>query len=195
MNVQKKLLKWVWFVVGATLVSFFLVVILLPDSTALGSTEGVAASPQAASPLLVRLKIPVIQVDAAMVSVGLAPDGSMDAPKGPADVAWYALGPSPGEVGSAVIAGHFGWKDNIPAVFDNLSALRKGDKIYVENEKGETVTFVVREKRMFGEKGNATEVFSSSDGKEHLNLITCEGVWNKETKSYSQRLVVFADKE
>ena len=49
----------------------------------------------------------------AVEDVGLTPGGAMDVPKGPSDVAWFDLGPRPGEVGSAVIAGHEGWKDNI----------------------------------------------------------------------------------
>jgi len=36
---------------------------------------------------------------------------------------------------------------------------------------------------------------ASSDAKAHLNLITCEGVWDKVSKSYSKRLVVFTDRE
>lgn len=145
--------------------------------------------PEANSP------VPAIRVDAVVLSVGLASDGAMDTPKSPSDTAWFELGPSPGDPGSAVIAGHYGWKNNMPAVFDDLSALRRGDKIYVENEKGETTTFIVRESRLFDEKENAADVFSSSDGKAHLNLVTCEGVWSKDTKSYSKRLVVFTDKE
>lgn len=190
----KVLKKWFWFIGSATLVAFSAIVILLPDS-AVVSAESLSIPQQATSPLPVRLKIPAIQVDAAVLPTGLAPDGAMDTPKGPLDVAWFDRGVVPGENGSAVIAGHFGWKDNIPAVFDDLSTLRKGDKIYIENDKGEITVFVVRESRLFGEKGNAAEVFNSSDGKAHLNLVTCEGVWNKDTKSYSERLVVFADKE
>ena len=57
----------------------------------------------------------------------------MDVPKQPDDVAWFDLGFRPGQKGSAVIDGHSGWKDNRPAVFDNLSKLKNGDKIYVED--------------------------------------------------------------
>lgn len=197
MNFPKHVSKLAWLIGGTVLVAFSIIVIFLPDTAAIGSAQPASAvlAEQAPSVLPVRLKIPAIQVDAAVLSVGLAPDGAMDVPKGPTDVAWFDKGALPGENGSAVMAGHFGWKDNIPAVFDDLSTLRKGDKIYVENDTGEMTTFVVRESRLFGEQGNAAEVFSSSDGKAHLNLITCEGVWNKETKSYSERLVVFADKE
>lgn len=141
----------------------------------------------------IRLKIPKINVDATIEQVGLAPDGSMDVPKGPAEVVWYKLGPRPGEIGSAVMAGHSGWKNNRPAVFDNLNKLKRGDKIYVEDEKGITITFVVRESRSYDPEADATDVFTSSDGKAHLNLITCEGIWNEITKSRSERLVVFTD--
>lgn len=143
----------------------------------------------------VRLKIPVINVDASIEYVGLTSAGAMDVPKGPSDVAWFDLGPRPGEDGSAVISGHYGWKNNIPAVFDYLSKLQKGDQLYIEDENGVVTTFVVRDSRSYGERADATDVFNSSDGKAHLNLVTCEGVWNKLTKSYSKRLVVFTDRE
>ena len=118
----------------------------------------------------------------------------MDAPKGPAEAGWYSLGVRPGEVGSAVIAGHSGWKNNIPAVFDDLYKLRIGDKIYVKDDKGGLVSFVVKEIRTYDPKADASDIFGSNDGEAHLNLITCEGVWDPVTKSSSKRLVVFADK-
>lgn len=140
------------------------------------------------------LTIPKMEVDAIIDQVGLAADWSMAAPKYPANAAWFNLGPHPGDNGSAVIAGHYGWKNGIPAVFDNLHKLIKGDRLYVNDGKGATTTFVVREFRTYGQNEDATEVFSSSDGKAHLNLITCEGIWDKVSKSYSKRLVVFTDK-
>jgi sortase A len=145
--------------------------------------------------LPVRLKIPKINVDAALDYVGITSGGDLGVPKGPTDAAWYDLGPRPGEIGNAVIDGHFGWKNNIPAVFDNLHSLQKGDSIYVLDEKGKTVTFVVRELRTYSQNEDDSGVFVSSDGKAHLNLITCQGTWSETQKSYSTRLVVFADKE
>jgi LPXTG-site transpeptidase (sortase) family protein len=142
-----------------------------------------------------RLVIPSIHIDAAIEHLGLTPQGAMAVPEGPADVAWFDLGPRPGENGSAVIAGHEGWKDGIEAVFDDLSRLQVGDKVYVEDERGATTTFVVRGMQTYDQNGNAGGVFSSSDGLAHLNLITCEGTWNAAEKSYSNRLVVFTDKE
>jgi len=143
----------------------------------------------------VRLKIPKINVDAAVEHVRLAPDGAMDVPKDMNNVAWFELGQRPGENGSAVIDGHYGWKHGKPSAFDDLYKLRKGDELYIEDETGATTAFVVRESQRYDPKANTSGIFGSSDGKAHLNLITCEGTWGKIKKSYSKRLVVFADKE
>jgi sortase A len=204
-------LQWSLIIVGIAGIAVAVIVILfhekpaLPiggqalqnpiNSTSIESIQSIAPGEQANVGLPVRLKIPKINVDAAVEYVGLASNGAMDVPKGAADVAWFDPGPRPGEKGSAVIAGHEGWKNGIPAVFDDLHTLQQGDKLYIEDEKGATTAFVVRELRIYGENEDASGVFGSSDGKAHLNLITCEGVWNTTRKSYSDRLVVFADKE
>lgn len=150
---------------------------------------------QASVGLPTRLVIPEINVDAAIEYVGLTPQGAMAVPAGPTDAAWLDLGPRPGEDGSAVIAGHEGWKDGIRAVFDDLYKLRVGDQVYVESEENTTTTFVVSGMQTYDQNGNVPDVFSSSNGKAHLNLITCEGTWNAAEKSYSNRLVVFTDME
>jgi LPXTG-site transpeptidase (sortase) family protein len=199
MRILRKILGWI--LVGAIVMiaSFFLISVLKFQRPIQNDSENIDTHKQEQViffGLPARLKIPAIAVDAAVESLGVTVSGEMDIPKGPDNVAWFNLGTIPGENGSAVMAGHFGaWKNGQGSVFDNLHTLKVGDKILVEDEKGETVTFVVREIRNFDPKADATEVFISDDGKSHLNLVTCEGIWNKDSKSYSQRLVVFADKE
>lgn len=163
--------------------------------TATDNTVAQVNPEPASSSWPLRLKIPVINVDAAIEQVGLTPDGAMDVPTVPLTVGWFNLGQQPGEIGSAVIDGHYGLKAGKASVFDNLYQLRKGDKIYVENNIGGTSTFVVIGSRRYEPDADATGVFSSTDGLAHLNLITCEGTWDKAVKSYSKRLVVFTDKE
>lgn len=151
---------------------------------------------QISSGLPVRLKIPKIKVDAALEQAGLTPDGSVDLPKGRSNAAWFKLGPRPGDNGSAVIAGHYGyWKDGQESIFNDLNKLAKGDRLYVEDEKGATITFIVRASQRYDQNADAKDVFSSNDGQSHLILVTCEGVWNKVSQSYPERLVVFTDKE
>ncbi len=120
----------------------------------------------------------------------------MQAPTTSIDVGWYKFGSYPGAEGTAVIDGHFGpWLRGGGSVFDNLGSLQKGDLIYVDDERGKTVTFVVTGSQVYDPNANDALVFTSHDDKSHLNLVTCGGDWNDTTQSFAKRLVVFADKQ
>lgn len=124
--------------------------------------------------------------------MGLTPTGAMDVSNGPAGVSWYTSGPRPGEKGSSVIAGHNGIRKNGDiSVFHDLNILRKGDIVSVENDNGEIISFVVRESKVYDKIASTLEVFTSNDGKSHLNLITC--IFDPISKTYPNRLVVFTD--
>lgn len=141
-----------------------------------------------------QLIIDSLGIKADTVPVGLTKDGDMDIQNNPKLVAWYKFGPKPGEVGSAVVAGHYGWDENDdPAVFNDVSKLVAGDKISVTDENSQLRTFVVTHTKIYEPDEDAADVFSSFDGKAHLNLITCHGIWDKKADSYSERLVVFTD--
>jgi len=151
---------------------------------------------QTTSVLPIHLRIPKINVEADIESVGLTAQGAVGVPKDPSHTAWYNLSSYPGDIGSAVITGHYGrWKNGSGSVFDNLNKLDKGDSLFIEDEKGIITAFVVREIRIYSQNESVPEVFISNDGKVHLNLITCDGTWNSVSKTFSDRLVVFADKE
>jgi LPXTG-site transpeptidase (sortase) family protein len=141
----------------------------------------------------VRIKIPSIGVNADVEHVGLATNGSMDVPQNPMNVAWFESGVRPGEVGSSVMNGHTGYKNGKKVVFDDLYKLKKGDKVYVIDGEGDTVTFLVRELKNYDRNADTSEVFNSGDGLSHLNLITCAGDWNAIAKTHDERLVVFTD--
>lgn len=143
--------------------------------------------------LPVRLKIPSIGVDSTIEDALITPDGRMDVPSGSLNVAWFSLGPHPGRVGSAVIGGHFGINNGVKFVFYDLDKLKPGDKIYIVNDKEETLAFQVRSIKLFDRNADSTTVFTSDDGLAHLNLITCEGIWNQVNDTYPDRRVVFSD--
>lgn len=143
--------------------------------------------------LPVRLEIPIIGVNSAVEDAFITPEGRMDVPAGSKNVAWFALGPNPGEIGSSVIGGHFGINDGVKFVFYDLDKLREGDHVYIKDDDGNTLTFIVRKIELFGRNDEATTVFTSDDGLAHLNLITCEGIWNRVDDSYPERRVVFTD--
>jgi LPXTG-site transpeptidase (sortase) family protein len=158
-----------------------------------GETAQVQAVPESTIVygLPMRLEIPSIQVSAQILYMGLTKAGDMEAPVHIEDAGWYKLGASPGNEGSAVIAGHVGVER--PGIFSNLNKVRVGDRITVTDVKGDVAAFTVREIRTFAEGQRADEVFNSAGGS-HLNLITCAGAWDQSKRRYSDRLVVFADK-
>lgn len=139
-----------------------------------------------------RLKIPAINVNALVEQVGLTPDGAMDVPKKWEDVGWYSLGARPGEAGSAVIDGHLD-SDVAPAVFWRLGQLKPGDHVYVLRSDNTQLDFVVQRRKSYAyNDASALPVIFGAATTSNLNLITCDGAWDRFTKNYSNRLVVFA---
>ena len=145
-----------------------------------------------------RLRIPSLSIDSPLEYLGITEEGKMDVPKELMSAGWFAQSVRPGELGNALLTGHVSQirqgKKVKDGIFDNLRRIKIGDEIIVEDEKGETHTFAVREVRKYDPDDRAEEVFIAQDGKAHLNLITCEGEWDPVAQSYTERLVVFADK-
>jgi len=164
-----------------------LLVMLSVVVVAMGGRQFVAASSSAAElppvGLPMRLAIPVIGVDAAVESVGLTAEGLMDVPQNFDEVAWYQLGPRPGEPGNAVINGHVDSAVQGAAVFWKLRTLVPGNEIIVTGDNGTTQRFVVTGIEKYDD-ANAplTRIYGSADGA-HLNLVTCD-----QTSSFDRRL-------
>ena len=159
------------------------------------STASIMPSqPERAIGIPTKLNIPAINVSADIKLLGLTSSGNMEAPEAPLDAGWYRLGARPGNIGSAVIAGHYGESSSkIKSVFDNLETLKKGDKISILDDAGETIVFIVQSTRILPRNDDAKSVFTSNDGKAHLNLITCHGTWEQDEQTYSDRYVVYTD--
>lgn len=140
-----------------------------------------------------KVSIPSIDVSSEVEFVGLDEKKNMDVPKDAANIGWYNLGPKPGEMGSAVMAGHLDDPNGDPAVFWDLKKLEAGDKIKVTDESGVTQTFEVTRVETYPfDEFPLKEVFADSSGI-YLNLITCEGSFDKATKNYSERTVVYSE--
>lgn len=139
------------------------------------------------------LKIDSLGINANVESVGLDNKNRMDVPQNPDNVAWYNLGFKPGEKGSAVIAGHLDRITGAPAVFWDLGKLNTGDIIKVEDENQNLYTFKVTDKKIYDFDKVPLEVVFASKDKPRLNLITCNGAFDKNSSNYSKRLVVYSE--
>jgi len=165
----------------------------LPSLTSLssfwgrGSAEGLNASTPT------RISIPSLGVRAKVIEVGRAADGSIATPAtDPAEATgWYRLGPTPGELGTAVIVGHID-TDSQPAVFHKLPELRKGKLIEVNREDRRVATFTVESVETFPKTSFPTDrVFEETD-RPRLVLVTCGGTWVGGDIGYSDNVIVFA---
>jgi sortase (surface protein transpeptidase) len=137
-----------------------------------------------------RLRIPALAVEAPVERVGVGPDGTMGVPVALGDVGWLDTGPAPGQVGTAVIAGHRDSATGAPAVFWNLERLEAGNRIYVVGAEGDDLVFIITEVRAYPVRAfPAFRVFAGTDGRV-LNLITCAGSFVR--GMYDQRLVVYS---
>ena len=140
----------------------------------------------------VEISIPSINIDSVKIEeVGLTQDRNMDVPKSYETVGWYNRGPVPGELGSSVLAGHLDSPSG-KAVFWNLEKLQSGDIIQTEDFNGNTAQFKVIDKQVYEVDNFPVEKIFGQKDKKRLNLITCEGIFDKSSKIYSHRTVIFS---
>ena len=142
------------------------------------------------TPAPVRFRIPKLGIDTTVQWVGNDAEGRMGVPSNYGDVAWYELGPPPGTPGNAVIAGHLDSPTG-PAIFFRLRELQPGDEIFVGNEAGQELRFVVSGQEVYEADNAPLERIFGPAIKPQLNLITCDGAFDQSTRQYDKRLVVF----
>lgn len=137
-----------------------------------------------------RVSIPSIGVDAPVIDLNLNADGSLEVPSDFQVTGWYAGGPAPGDVGPAVIAGHFDSRSG-PAIFYRIGALVKGDKVDVFQGRRK-MTFVVQSVEQYPKDAFPTAKVYGRVGYPALRLITCGGTFNSSIGHYTDNVVVFA---
>lgn len=162
-----------------------------------GTAPAGAAYETPKGPLLERSRptkvtLPGLGVSAPIIDLNLKADRRMEVPDNGTQAGWFTSSPTPGELGPAIIAAHVTHKSK-PAVFFELSGMRKGDPIKVAREDGTTATFRVTSVGQYPKaKFPSDEVYGSVDHAA-LRLITCGGVLDGETGSHVDNVVVFAD--
>lgn len=137
--------------------------------------------------------IPSISVNAEVERVGINYKGSMATPTHLANVGWYGAGVQPGNPGNAVIAGHVNNGLGLDGVFAHLNKVQMGDDVLVTGSDGKILHFKVSSIQTYSRDIPSGTVFNSPDQKPRVVLITCQGEWIPSDKTYSERLVVFAD--
>lgn len=145
---------------------------------------------EAAEPTV--LSIPKIKLEATFEEpLGLNPDGTAAVPESYTKVGWYKHGPTPGELGPAVILGHVDSYEG-PAVFFSLGQLEIGDDIYINRSDGSTAHFVVSELERNEQTAFPTAKVYGDLNFAGLRLITCTGTFEKGEQRYTHNLIIYA---
>jgi hypothetical protein len=139
----------------------------------------------------VELTIPAISLTASLSTLGLNTDGTVQVPTDVQQPGWYGLGPSPGEVGSAVILGHVDSRAG-PAVFFKLRTLVAGDLVNVTLADGDTAQFKVTSATMYPKASFPDQLVYASHGYSALQLVTCGGDFDEQTGHYLSNVVVYS---
>jgi sortase (surface protein transpeptidase) len=154
------------------------------------STAPTPAANTVAPSTPIGLRIPAIGVAVSVSALGLNPDGTVQVPTNFDEPGWFRLGPSPGEVGTAVILGHVDSTKG-PAVFFRLRQLQAGDPVEVSLADGVVVYFTVVSVVMYPKDQFPADLVYGSHGYSALQLVTCGGVFDQAAHSYRSNVVVY----
>ena len=155
----------------------------------------VPVAPEAALPasVPVRMEIPSIGVDAALLELGKQANGEIATPPGEAGSpgGWYKHSPTPGQTGSAVILGHVNTNNSSQGLFYRLHELTPGKTITVIRADHTAAVFTVEKIDKYPKATFPTvEVYQNATRPE-LRLITCGG-YDRATGEYLENTVVYA---
>jgi hypothetical protein len=138
----------------------------------------------------VALRIPAIGISVLVSQLGLNPDQSVQVPTDFQVPGWYELGPSPGQIGSAVILGHIDSHEG-PAIFFNLRQLVVGDGVDVTLADGVVADFAVTSVAMYLKDQFPAQQVYGSHSYSGLQLVSCGGSFDSETGHYLSNIVVY----
>ncbi|WP_043731250.1 class F sortase [Kutzneria sp. 744] len=163
-------------------------------TTSIGATSSEApASPSMAASTPVSVDIPKIGAHSSLVQLGLNPDKTVEVPpvSAPMQAGWYKLGPTPGEIGPAVILGHVDGNKQA-GIFFRLHELAAGDKITVGRQDGSTAHFTVQKVEKDSKDAFPTDAVYGDTSTADLRVITCGGAFDTKAHSYVDNIIVFA---
>ena len=139
------------------------------------------------------IEVPSIGAKSSLVPLGLNEDRTVEIPpvSKPMQAGWYKHGPTPGELGPAVILGHVDGSGQ-KGIFYRLREVKQGAEIRVGREDGSVAAFAVDRVEQVPKKEFPTDkVYGDTDDPE-VRLITCGGEFDKAARSYRDNIIVYA---
>ena len=139
----------------------------------------------------VAVRIPALGLAVWLTELGLNADGTVAVPTSVQVPGWFSPGPSPGQIGSAVILGHVDSSQG-PGVFFKLRTLQPGEQIEVNLADGVVATFRVTSVVQYQKTAFPDQKVYGSNGSSELQLVTCGGAFDPQTGHYLSNIVVYS---
>ncbi|MGM0619118.1 MAG: class F sortase [Actinomycetota bacterium] len=164
--------------------------ILVPEVDESDTTAREAAPEPVAAPT--KISLPSIDADAPIVDVGLEDDGGMEIPDDVSTAGWYELGVAPGEAsGTAVISGHVDSESQGRGAFWDLRRMEVDDIVTVDHADGTASQWRVVARTSYPKDELPIADIFTRFGDPRLVLITCDGAFDRDARSYSDNVVVY----
>lgn len=140
-----------------------------------------------------RINLPTIGVSGCIEQVGIDQYGAIAVPNNIYTAAWYVKSALPGQPGLSVIDGHISGYYNVDGIFQHLDQLKSGDTFTITLGSGRVLSYKVYDEQSIPLDNAVRVLLTKSPGVEsQLNLITCGGQYDKNTKLYTHRIIVSA---
>lgn len=162
---------------------------------------GLAAAPGTAAarvplstgvPEPVRLRVPAVGIDTAVVRTGQDGAGALLPPADPELTGWFTGGPVPGAAGPAVLTGHVDGAGR-PGALSGLAETVPGNEVRVERADGTAARFRVTAVDRYPKARFPGSVVYAPTPAAELRLITCGGPFDPVRGSYRDNVVVSAE--
>ena len=154
---------------------------------------GPAVVDPASVPVPVSVAVPAIGVASELVDLGIAADGSAEVPVDYDLAGWFSGGGRPGSRGPTVLLGHVDSTAG-PAVFYALRDLAPGDVVEVGVADGSTARYAVTGAEQVAKDEFPTAAVFGATTEDVLRLVTCTGEFDRGARSYTDNLVVTAER-
>lgn len=140
-----------------------------------------------------KINLESIQKSGFIQPVGIDQYGNIAVPSNVLMAGWYVNSVKPGNEGLSIITGH---RDGVmkKGVFRYLENLKEGDIFEIEYGDGTVKTFRAVDIRIESIEDTYNIMYEKRESIENqLNLVTCTGIFDRETQTYNKRVTIISE--
>jgi hypothetical protein len=139
------------------------------------------------------IRLPTIQTEGFIQNVGVDQHKEMAAPNNIHFAGWFADSVRPGQIGLSIIDGHVDGREEA-GIFRWLDDLKVHNEYSIEMGDGSLKRYQVKDVVTVDAQEAASALFSQNpDIKSQLNLITCGGSFDQQSRQYDKRVIVISE--